>query len=167
MIEISFLNRLSEINLFTPATVVNTFGLDRNTVAKTFAKMGPSYVFPQSMRDPTTNLVMAARALVLNFHFHKSKKVKKSWQQLKKSSSFNHYFETLDEREFQKIEAFLQDRNNRSLALQEMRSIRQLIRQWARTDDGSILSTRGAIPKLRTPQIHVCTKRGYRLCIST
>ena len=60
MIEISFLNRLSEINLFTPATVVNAFGLDRNTVAKTFAKMGPSYVFPQSMRDPTKNLVMAA-----------------------------------------------------------------------------------------------------------
>ena len=150
-IEISFLSRLAEINLSTPATVINAFGLDRNSIATTFTQMGPSYVFPQQLHDQTTKLIMVARALVLNFHFHKPKKVKKSWQQLKKTSSFNQLFENFNDNELKRVEAFIQDPTNHSLALQEMRHIRKLIRLLLKHDDSSIASNKSKASQSQIP----------------
>ena len=113
-----------------------------SSIYTSFTQMGPSYVFPQHLRDQTTNLIMFAQVLVLNFNFHKPKKLKKSWQQLKKTSSFNRYFKNLNENELQRVEAFVQDPMNCLLALQEMRHIRKLIRLWARHNDSSIASNK-------------------------
>ena len=93
-LDITFINRLSVIGLNTPFSVVNAFGLDKQTIAQSFSRMGPSHVLPKQMHEQTMNLVMFARAKVLNNNFYKSKQVKRTWQQLKKKSAFNVYFDT-------------------------------------------------------------------------
>ena len=75
-LDITFINRLSVIGLNTPACVVNAFALDRQSIAKSFATMGPSHVLPQQMHEQTMKLVMFAWAQVLN-SFNKSKSVKR------------------------------------------------------------------------------------------
>ena len=122
-LDITFINRLTVIGLNTPASVVNAFGLDRQSIAKSFATMGPSHVLPQQMHEQTMKLVMFARAQVLN-SFNKSKTLKKAWQQLKKKSSYNKYFETWGQSQFSQVKDFITDQSNLILAQYELKEIR-------------------------------------------
>jgi len=70
-LDITFINRLTVIGLNTPSSVVNAFGLDKQTIVQSFATMGPSHVLPKQIHEQTRNLVMFARAQILNNHFHK------------------------------------------------------------------------------------------------
>jgi len=144
-----FIERLEKIGCNTPAIVVNTFGLDVRSLAKTLGEMGSMYAFgaPESGlegSDPYTIkvglLVTFARMQICSGSFHKKRKC--SWASLKKQPSYSTTFEAWDDEFVEGIQMACNSQELHDKAVQVILEARKLLRKWIHQDKISDSSTR-------------------------
>ena len=75
--------------------IVNRFGMDVRSIAKSFSMMAPSHILDIQMHQQTLNLILFARSQILNGHINLPDHQK--WEDLKKSSKCNKPFENWNE----------------------------------------------------------------------
>ena len=143
-----FISRMEQCGYVKISIIINRFGMDTKTIAKTFAMMGPSYVLDQNIHAETMNLVMFARSQLLKWQFEKpcSKPI------TKKNTKINASFEKWSVTKYDKLEEFLTDPDNISLAQKEMKMIRSKIRSWINNDAVSRTGTSSTPKIVTTPQ---------------
>ena len=159
-----FIARMEAVGYTTPAIIVNRFGLSQQSIAESFALLGPSYVLDQPMHQSTMSLVMFARSQVLKGHIIKSPGFRKSWSALKKVPAYNRTFNKSNDDAIEELKEILTDTKLIREAEKEMRGIRSKIRKWARSgavsgnQDGS--TTTAPLPSANkvTPSIKASKK---------
>ena len=127
--------------------ILNIFGMDTRSIAKTFAMMGPSHILDPQIHLQTMNLVMFAHSQTPKWHYLKPFLQLKSWKDLKNSSRTNSYFEKWDIGKYDKLDKFLTDPDNISLAQKEMNIFCFKIRSWINNDYISLHSQPSESPK--------------------
>jgi len=142
-LEASFLTRMVNIGISTPCQVVNAFGLDTPSIAKSFAKMGKAHVLDPQGYDQNTRLLLFARGQILNFKVLKEDN-KRSWHDQKKKGKYNQAFKRLTDRNKSRIVTFVNNESNIILARHEMSAVRKMIRKWVKNDACSVLTTDSA-----------------------
>ena len=96
-LEEKFLQRLETSGYTTPSLIVNAFGLDINTVAKSFINLGDQFIFntpnePIDMESQGTLLHMFARSQILDGKMNKNPKVHQTWKAMKKDNTYDSEF---------------------------------------------------------------------------
>ena len=143
-----FISRMEQCGYVKISIIINRFGTDTKNIAKTFAMMGPSYVLDQNIHAETMNLVMFARSQLLKWQFEKpcSKPI------TKKNTKINASFEKWSVTKYDKLEEFLTDPDNISLAQKEMKMIRSKIISLINNDAVSRTGTSTTPKIVTTPQ---------------
>ena len=135
-LDVTFISRMEHCGFTKISIIVNRFGLDIRSISKSFALMGPSHVLDAQMYTQTLNLVMFARSQILNMSFYKHDT--QDWFALKKSAKYNKAFDKWNTSRIDDLEEFLTDPHFVFQATEEMKLIRQKIRNWINKDDITI-----------------------------
>ena len=149
----SFITRLEELGLSTPAILVNSFGLDTRSIARTFGLMGSHFVFG----DPDTHdvgmfqtqtilLVTFCRTQICSGGFAKRKN--KTWVGLKKMPKYSEDFEKWGSSWDEQVKMACTSQDLLYQGHQLMCDVRKLLRKWLRND---VVSDSSTIPDSTTP----------------
>ena len=133
-LDATFIARMECCGYVTPSIIMNRFGLSEQSIAESFAVMGPSYVLDPQVHVQSTHLVLFARYFITDGHFSKPK-TKKSWKQLKMSPSFNKHFNAMYQEILKDcLMEYFTDTEILKEAVQLMRGVRSQVRRWIRND---------------------------------
>ena len=146
------LNRLETLGWSTPHMIANNFGLNNQTVTRSFATMGLKHVLPQEMEVETAMLLVFARSQTIQHRVTRSNKQQaKSWDHFQRKLAFNFKFESMHEQEKEWLLTFLIDGDAFLQAKKEMKTVRKLIRSWVRAKP-SPTSPLAVEPSVHTPR---------------
>jgi len=131
---------MATIGITTPAQVVNAFGLDTPSIAKSFAKMGKSHVLDPQGYEENARLIVFARGQILRSKMVPESKPT-SWYQLKKKSRYNRDFIRWLPRNRDKYQTHAYSKNTLIIAHHILSEIRKIVRKWIRNDACNVQSS--------------------------
>ena len=135
---INFIERLEQLGLNTPAIIVNSFGMDPQSIARTFGLMGSSFVFGDTQEDAdlyfakTALLVTFSRTQICSGHF--TKKRNKTWSSLRKSPSYSTSFEEWGSEIAESVQMACTSQELFQQSTKLMQQVRKLLRKWIRNE---------------------------------
>ncbi len=142
-----FVTTLNNNGITTPSRIVNKFGTENETVAKSLAQYATTFLFNKQQYQPLLNLFMYCRLTTLKGCISKKGK-KGTWQSYEKGERFNEEFSKFGNEDMVNIKEKIGDTTLRHQARSQFTMIRNTVKNWIKQkqkDSKSVQSPKGSV----------------------